>query len=346
VERRQTLPVLSNVLLSATQNGLVMTATDLEVELQAEGEFPIDAPGETTVPARKFIDICKALPEGAEISFSLEDDRAVLKSGKSRFTLATLPATDFPSVDTIKNVQTFTIAQGALRRLIERTHFAMAQQDVRYYLNGLMLQLSPDRLRGVATDGHRLALADEMVEIPVREPVQVIVPRKGVQELMRLLEADESPAEVMVGSNHIKVVLPALGFTSKLIDGRFPDYERVIPSGSDKLVVASRDVLKQALQRTSILSNEKYRGVRLNLLPNSLRIVAHNPEQEQAEDEIEVDYNGAELEIGFNVTYVIEALNAIEAEKVAIALSDPNSSCLIRGEGNEAAKYVVMPMRL
>jgi len=209
-----------------------------------------------------------------------------------------------------------------------------------------MLQLSTDRIRAVATDGHRLALADEGVETPIRETTQVIVPRKGVQELLRLLEAEDTEAVVMVGSNHIKVVLPALGFTSKLIDGRFPDYERVIPSSSDKLVVASREVLKQALQRTSILSNEKYRGVRLNLLPNTLRIVAHNPEQEQAEDEIEVEYKGAELEIGFNVSYVIEALNAIEGEKVAIALSDPNSSCLIRAEGSEAAKYVVMPMRL
>jgi len=346
VERRQTLPVLSNVLMTANQNGLLMTATDLEVELQAQGEFPVDVPGETTVPARKFMDICKALPEGADISLTVEDEKAVLKSGKSRFTLATLPATDFPSVDTIKNVQKFEMAQSALRRIIERTHFAMAQQDVRYYLNGLMLELSANRLRAVATDGHRLALADEPVSTSVSETMQVIVPRKGVQELLRLLEDEDSPAEISVGSNHIKVSLPGLGFTSKLIDGRFPDYERVIPAISDKHVVADRDVLKQALQRTSILSNEKYRGVRLNLLTNSLRILAHNPEQEQAEDEIEVDYKGAELEIGFNVSYLIDALSAIEGDKVSIALADANSSCLVRAEGSEDAKYVVMPMRL
>jgi len=346
VERRQTLPVLSNVLISAGQNGITFTATDLEVELQALSSVAVDAPGETTVPARKFIDICRALPESAEINFSLEDDRVVVKSGKSRFTLSTLPASDFPSVDAIKNVNKFELSQSSLRRLIERTHFAMAQQDVRYYLNGLMLQLTSDRLRAVATDGHRLALSDETVTIDISDDQQVIVPRKGVQELLRLLETNDDSAEIQVGSNHIKVAIPGLSFTSKLIDGRFPDYERVIPSGCDKIVIADREILKQALTRTSILSNEKYRGVRLNLLPNTLQILAHNPEQEQAEDEIEVNYQGDELEIGFNVSYMIDALNVINHDTVKLSLADSNSSCLIEAEEGDSSRYVVMPMRL
>ncbi|OOZ40090.1 DNA polymerase III subunit beta [Solemya pervernicosa gill symbiont] len=346
VERRQTLPVLSNVLISAGQDGITFTATDLEVELQAISSVAVDAPGETTVPARKFIDICRALPESAEISFSLEDDRVIVKSGKSRFTLSTLPASDFPSVDAIKNVNKFELPQTEVRRLIERTHFAMAQQDVRYYLNGLMLQLTSERLRAVATDGHRLALSDVTATIEITDDQQVIVPRKGVQELLRLLESNDEMAEIQVGSNHIKVTLPGLGFTSKLIDGRFPDYERVIPSGCDKEIKADRETLKQALTRTSILSNEKYRGVRLHLLPNALEILAHNPEQEQAEDEIEVEYDGQELEIGFNVSYMIDALNVIQNDNVKISLSDANSSCLIEATEGDTSRYVVMPMRL
>lgn len=346
VERRQTLPVLGNILVQAEPGKLTLTATDLEVELIAQIGLDIDEQGEVTLPARKLLDICKALPEEAQLEFNIEQDRALVKSGRSRFTLATLPASDFPVIEELKTAQTFTLSQQALKNIIERTHFAMAQQDVRYYLNGLMLELRPDMLRAVATDGHRLALSDTPVETGVEEPQQVIVPRKGVQELVRLLENSEEPAEIQLGKNHIRITVPEIRFTSKLIDGRFPDYERVMPKGSDKVVEANCAVLRQALSRTSILSNEKYRGIRLNLDNNSLRIQAHNPEQEEAEEEIEVQYDAGPLEIGFNVTYLLDALSVIPGDDVRILLADANSSCLIENASDANSRYVVMPMRL
>ena len=346
VERRQTLPVLGNLLMVAGNDGLVITATDLEVEIQSRVGIEIDEPGEITLPARKLVDICKALPEGARIQFSITDQKAQIRSGKSRFTLATLPAADFPLVETIKGDCSFTIPQNRLKELIERTQFSMAQQDVRYYLNGLMLEISNGLLRGVATDGHRLALCDMPVDIRVSETRQVIVPRKGIQELLRLLESNDELVQVDVGSNHIGISNADIRFSSKLVDGRFPDYDRVVPKGGDKLVLADRELLRQALSRTSILSNEKYRGIRLNLETNIIKIQAHNPEQEEADEEFEVDYAGAGLEIGFNVTYLLDVLSSVRSDHVEITLSDSNSSCLMREPGTEQYRYVVMPMRL
>ncbi|MFZ0467697.1 MAG: DNA polymerase III subunit beta [Thiogranum sp.] len=346
VERRQTLPVLGNLLMVAGNNGLVITATDLEVEIQSRVGIEIDEPGEITLPARKLVDICKALPEGAKVQFSINDQKAQIRSGKSRFTLATLPAADFPLVETIKGDCSFTIPQSRLKELIERTQFSMAQQDVRYYLNGLMLEISNGLLRGVATDGHRLALCDMPVDIRVSETRQVIVPRKGIQELLRLLESNDELVQVDVGSNHIGISNADIRFSSKLVDGRFPDYDRVVPKGGDKLVLADRELLRQALSRTSILSNEKYRGIRLNLEKNIIKIQAHNPEQEEADEEFEVDYTGAGLEIGFNVTYLLDVLSSVRSDHVEITLSDSNSSCLMREPGTEQYRYVVMPMRL
>lgn len=346
VERRQTLPVLSNLLLSAEPDKISFTGTDLEVELVAELKTAVDEPGEITIPARKLLDICRTLPEGAQLEIVVNGDKAQLKSGRSRFSLSTLPASEFPSVDEIHGMRQFEIGQGELRRLIERTHFCMAQQDVRYYLNGLMFEIEGQRLRSVATDGHRLAMSDLQTSADVGENQQVIVPRKGIQELARLLVDDDERVQIHVGSNHIRLQLPGLRFTSKLIDGRFPDYQRVLPKGSNKLLTAECAQLKQALIRTSILSNEKYRGVRLQLDNGRLRILAHNPEQEEAEEELEVEYQGEELEIGFNVTYLLDALNAIVGDKVTISLSDANSSCLIQEPAEGSSKYVVMPMRL
>ena len=345
VERRQTLPVLGNVLVQATPEGLTLTATDLEVELVTQVQVPVEDPGEITLPARKLLDICRSLPEGAQIEVRVDGEKAQVKSGRSRFSLSTLPASDFPTVTELVGVQSFSVPQGDLKAMIERTHFAMAQQDVRYYLNGLMLELRPDRLRAVATDGHRLALSEIDAETGVEAPQQVIVPRKGIQELLRLLEG-EGEANIQIGGNHIRVSTPEVRFTSKLIDGRFPDYERVMPQGGDKVVTADRGLLRQALSRTSILSNEKYRGIRLSLEPNSLQIQAHNPEQEEAEEELEVDYGSDAMEIGFNVTYLLDALSAIPGEKVRIMLTDSNSSCLIDDPSEGRSRYVVMPMRL
>lgn len=346
VERRQTLPILGNVLINASKKDVKLTATDLEVELQTRADINVNEAGDCTLPARKLLDICRALPEGAEIVIAVTGDRAQIRSGNSRFTLATLPAGEFPVVDKIKSARTFQVAQKELRSLIEHTAFSMAQQDVRYYLNGLLLELSPGLLRAVATDGHRLALCEYAAAIEEDESQQVIVPRKGVQELHRLLEEDDRPIQVEIGTNHIRITTGDLRFTSKLIDGRFPDYHRVIPKSVDKRLLVKRELLRQALTRTSILSNEKYRGIRLDISNNNLKIQAHNPDQEEAVEEIEATYPNDPLLIGFNVTYLLDVLSAIDTEEVEIMLSDANSSALIYKPGTTDCRYVVMPMRL
>src|SRR5690606_25515408 len=347
VERRQTMPILANVLLVARNNRLAITATDLEVELVAQGEAEVATGGEITVPGRKLLDICRALPEGAEMAFSLSGDKLGLRSGRSRFTLATLPAGEFPTVEDIKAGPALTLPQSLLARLIEKTWFSMAQQDVRYYLNGLLLETGNKRLRAVATDGHRLALAQVEVDGNGlgKGESQVIVPRKGVLELQRLLQGD-GELKLELGQNHIRIQLDGIRFTSKLIDGRFPEYERVIPRETSNVVTADRETLRSALQRTAILSNEKYRGIRLTSRQGTMVLQAHKPEQEEAEEEVEISYEGEDLEIGFNVNYLLDALGAIDAEQVTMAVVDSNSSCLLREPGNEDCKYVVMPMRL
>ncbi len=346
VERRQTLPVLANVLLVADGDQMEMTATDLEVELRARFSARVEQPGQATLPARKLMDIVRNLPVDAHIEISVDQERAQVQAGRSRFTLAVLPAADFPAVEEIGQVESVEIPQNKLRQLIEKTHFSMALQDVRYYLNGLLLEVEPDRLRAVATDGHRLAMAEQEASIGLQQGRQVIVPRKGIQELLRLLEATDDVARVEFGTNHIRVELPELRFTSKLIDGRFPDYERVIPAASERLAQIDRDSLRQALVRASILSNEKYRGVRFSFEGENLRIQSNNPEQEEAQEEMMVHYQGEPMEIGFNASYLLDALNAIEEGGVELVLVDSNSSCLVRGQGSSDSKYVVMPMRL
>jgi DNA polymerase-3 subunit beta len=345
VERRQTMPVLANVLLVARADRLTVTGTDLEVELVASGAVSVQQPGEVTVPGRKLLEILRTLPEKASVSLVREAERVVIKAGRSRFTLSSLPATEFPVIDEINGQQTLRVTREAVAKLIDKTSFAMAQQDVRYYLNGTLLETSGGTLRAVATDGHRLSLAETQLAAAATQNQQVILPRKGVLELQRIL-GGEGEIELAIGTNHLRVQIGDVRFTSKLIDGKFPEYGRVIPAKPPHVMSASRDLLKQALQRTSILSNEKYRGVRLSFSANTLTIQAHNPEQEEAEDQIEVAYSGAELEIGFNVTYLLDALAAVDADTVEVAITDSNSSCLIRAPGDTAVKFVVMPMRL
>jgi len=348
VERRQTLPILSNILLSANGQGLSLTATDLEVEMIARLSMDITEGGDITLPARKMVDICKALPDGAVIDllFDAEKERATLKSGRSRFNLTTLPVTEFPNIDEVKGVFSFDVPQAVLKHLIDKTSFAMAQQDVRYYLNGLMLEVDSGVIRTVATDGHRLSVCEHAADVSPGEKIQVILPRKGVLELSRLLAEEDAPAHISVGNNHICVTLNEYTFTSKLIDGKFPDYQRVIPRNSDKLVTTDRERLRQALVRTSILSNEKYRGIRIHLENGLMQAQANNPEMEEAEEEIEVDYSGSELDIGFNVGYLLDALGVINTAQVSIAFGDANSSCVIQPDGESGCTYVVMPMRL
>lgn len=347
VERRQTLPILANALLVVNEGQLSLTATDMEVELVVRLALEGGTAGETTLPARKLLDICRTLPEAAELNFEIEGDRARVRSGRSRFTLATLPSTEYPSTEVSESTAQFAVAQARLRQLLEDTQFAMAQQDVRYYLNGLLLELNPDALRTVATDGHRLAQSEATIKTGVTTPVQIIVPRKGVQELLRLLDQSDEEITLQVGGNHLRIDTGRIQFTSKLIDGRFPDYQRVIPATDGNILSADRETLRQSLTRASILSNEKYRGIRLILNENMLRALAHNPEQEEAEEEVEVDYSGPELEIGFNVSYLLDALAAVRTARVQIAFTDANSSCLIRPDGDDQnSQYVVMPMRL
>ena len=345
VERRQTMPVLANVLLGVSQGRLSVTATDLEVELVAATEVTVQQTGDITVPGRKFLDILRALPEKVTVAITAEGEKAVIKAGRSRFTLATLPASEFPVIDDINSQQTVQIPHKDLSRLLEKTHFSMAQQDVRYYLNGMLLEIDGQLLRAVATDGHRLALSEATLESKAKNSQQVIVPRKGVLELQRVL-IPEGTASVAIGSNHVRAQIGDVRFTSKLIDGRFPEYSRVIPSAPAAAIRADRDILRQALQRTAILSNEKYRGIRINVRKNAMTVQAHNPEQEEAEEEIEVAYEGADLEVGFNVNYLLDALAAIDGQDVELGLTDSNSSCLIRSPGSASSRYVVMPMRL
>ncbi len=348
VERRQTLPVLSNILVVVSNDRLSMTATDLEVEMIARVPLDNAQPGDTTIPARKIVDICRALPEGAVINITLdtEKERVTVQSGRSRFNLTTLPINDFPSVDEITSQFEFSLPQNILKHLIEKTSFAMAQQDVRYYLNGLLLEISSGVVRAVATDGHRLAMCTHDCDVKPVDTLQIIMPRKGVTELVKLLDDTNEPAQIQVSANHIKIQLNDFVFTSKLIDGRFPDYERVIPKNSDKHVVADKETLRQALVRTSILSNEKYRGIRIRLSDALLQAQANNPEMEEAEEDIEVDYSGEELEIGFNVSYLLDALGAVSDDTVSLDLGDSNSSCVVQPKGDSTCTYVIMPMRL
>ena len=346
VERRQTLPILANVLIGVKDSKLSLTATDLEVELRTQASVEAKGEAEFTVPARKFMDIVKALPDGAGVTLEIEGDKAVLRSGRGRYTLGMLPAQDYPSIEPATASDRFSLPVRVMKRLIEKTQFAMAHQDVRYYLNGLLLEIRPGRVRTVATDGHRLALCDATFEGDTGMDIQVILPRKAVMELGRLLDDSETPAQFEISNSHLRINLEHSSFTTKLIDGRFPDYERVMPSGKTSLMLADKDGLRQALARTAILSNEKYRGIRFRLGKGLLHLQAHNPEQDEAEEEIEVDYDGPEMTIGFNVGYLLDVLGVLDGEEVQIAVIDSNSSSLLSRKDFNECRYVVMPMRL
>jgi DNA polymerase-3 subunit beta len=346
VERRQTLPILANILVNVSNGQLNLTATDLEVELKTQASADCEGDVDFTIPARKLLDICKALPESAKINLDIAEDKVKLKSGRSRFSLSVLPARDYPVIEPTPSSTVFTIKESIFRSLIESTQFAMAQQDVRYYLNGMLLELSNGDIRTVATDGHRLAMSQSLNTVSDTTNLQVILPRKAVIELSRLLSDSDDEIKIELSNSYIKVLLEQAVFTSKLIDGRFPEYQRVMPAGSDKEVETDKNAIKQSLTRASILSNEKYRGIRFSLKPSILELQAHNPEQEESEEELEVKYQGEELKIGFNVGYLLDAISAIKEETIIIELKDTNSSALIYGKDNKDTKYVVMPMRI
>jgi len=346
VERRQTLPVLANFLLVVRDGRLSVTGTDMEVELSSSVDAEASVDGEITLPARKLVDIVRALPDGSKINFNLKDDKATLTAGRSRFTLATLPAAEFPATDQVETLEDIVLQEGALKTLLDKTSFAMANQDVRYYLNGLLMDFHDGKLRTVATDGHRLAVCDLEQAVSLQEDRQIIVPRKGVIELSRMLSNDDGPVTLALGRNHVRLVKDGTTFTSKLIDGRFPDYQAVIPVGADKQMLLDRESFTRSLQRAAILSNEKYRGVRLEAAGDCLKIVAHNPQHEEAVEEIEAELNFDKLAVGFNVTYLLDALTAIETDNVSLRLKDANSSCLISAPDSKLNRHVVMPLKL
>lgn len=346
VERRQTLPILSNIRLRCYEGILELTGTDLEVEVITTIRLDRAHEGEITIPARKLYDICRALPPQAEIKITLDGERACVQSGKSRFMLVTLPTSDFPSVETGEWDLNLSLPERDFKRLLDKTQFCMAHQDVRYYLNGLLLELKQGELRAVATDGHRMGLSEVKLEQTTSEDRQAIVPRKGVQEINRFLDSGERQIELKLSRNHVQVGVENITLTSKLIDGRFPDYTQVMPESHRNIARIDRLLLREALGRAAILANEKYRGVHLTLSTEKVTINAHNPEQEEAQEEITVVYSGEELEIGFNVNYVIEAINGLEGEEVELGLNDANSSCTLQAPEQTQTRYIIMPMRL
>jgi len=347
VERRHTLPILSNVLLERNDDTLTLLATDLEIQICSRSQvaFPV-SPTTVTTSARKLQDILRALPADAKVSIETSGNRLQLKSGRSRFTLQTLPAEDFPrlsaSADAAAEV---SLPQKTLRSLLLLVQYAMAQQDIRYYLNGLLLSLDGTELRVVATDGHRLAFAK--TDLEDRHPRhEVVLPRKAVLELCKLLEESDEPIRIAVLGNQVRFNFGTVELFTKIVDGKFPDYARVIPTGHKNLITVERVSLLQALQRTAILSNDKFRGVRWVLTENSLRVSCTNTEQEEAQEEMEPEYAGMAIDIGFNVNYLLDVLNALSGTHVRCAFGDASSSVLMTDPALEYFKYVIMPMRI
>lgn len=346
VEKRQTLPVLSNLLFQVDQGTLTLTATDLEVELVANVSVQSYEKGETTVPARKIFDLCRSLPDGTELHFEKKEGKVTIKAGRSRYTLSTLSANDFPTTENMVSKQVVKLSKNKFKHLLEHTAFAMAHQDVRYFLNGMLIEANQNNFRTVATDGHRLACCDEKLEESISESIQIILPRKAVLELSRLLDDSDEIIKLEFGDKHFRVSQDDLIFTSKLIDGKYPEYEAVIPIGADHVAKINKQSLIETIRRASILSSEKYRGVKLELSTDNLKIIAHNTEQEEAVEEVEMDYHGDELKIGFNYAYLLDALNALKNEDIHVCFKDAMTSCLIQDQDDDSQRHVVMPLKL
>lgn len=347
VERRHTLPILSNLLIENRDGALTLLATDLELQIRTRvAAVDTNEPFAITVAARKLFDIVRALPDSAKLKLDQKDNQVVVAAGKSRFTLQTLPAADYPRMETAAGVDvSVNIPQRVLKRLLQLAQFSMASQDIRYYLNGMLWVLDGKLLRVVATDGHRLACAETELEQETTAR-EVIVPRKTVVELTKLLDDTDDPVSLAIGANQITLRLGDTELVSKVIDGKFPDYQRVIPQNQPLHLVANRAAVVAALQRAAILSNEKFRGVRLVLNPGTLGVVCNNNEQEEAQDEIEVQYDGDTLDVGFNVGYLLDGLAAMGGETVMFSFTDANGSMLVSSADVAGFKYVVMPMRI
>lgn len=348
VERKQTMAILANLLLEVDATGAVVTGTDLDTEISVNMDLvEVAVGGSITIPGKKLVDIAKALPEGSVVQFKQEGTQMSLVCGRSRFKLSTLQSVDYPRLETRGELSIVNLAKGPLQDAIGKTQFAMAQQDVRYYLNGMLFSIGGGEFRTVATDGHRLSMYQSPLEGVAGEPVSLIVPRKAVLELARLAGAADETVELAFSATHFRASGPRFVFTSVLIDGKFPDYERVVPQGGDHVVRADRKLLREILSRASILSSEQYRGVRLRLLQGQMEVTANNADQEEAQELLDVEFVGEDgFEIGFNVGYLLDVLGTVETEMVEIRLGDNNRSAVITGVGDETGRYVVMPMRL
>ena len=345
-ERRQTIPILANLRLRTTEGRLEVTATDLEIQIKSYSDLvEVQEEGETTVSARKMSELCRSLPEGENVIFSLSNGKLTVSSSNFHADFATISSDDFPEIEINEELSPLAVKSALLKRILSKTSFSMASQDVRYYLNGMLLEIQGDKLNGVATDGHRLAFSSAKSgnsELDVRN----ILPRKAVLELAKLLSPGENEVNLLIGPSYVEVKTDNLSFSSKLIDGKYPDYDKVFPTGNPLPLEIDKETLQAALSRASVLSNEKYRGVRFQLSANKLKLTANNPEQESAEEELNVDYSGTDLEVGFNIGYLLDVLNSIEGNSVNFEFYGEDSSCIIKEKGSEDDVYVIMPMRL
>jgi len=346
-ERRQTIPILSNLRIVARENILEITATDLEIQIITKTKIKsVSEPGETTVSARKMAELCRSLPDKESLDFSLINGKLSVISKNFHADFSTISASDFPELQKSQTINSFEIKNSIFKHLLEKTFFCMASQDVRYYLNGLLLEFNEKNLNSVATDGHRLALATKKVDHKINELVRVILPRKAVLELSKILDSMEENIAISFGTSSFSAEDQNLIFSCKLIEDKFPDYNKVFPTGDSSNLHISRENLQSALFRSSVLSNEKYRGVKFSLNKDSLKLTANNPEQESAEEILEVNYSGSEMEIGFNIGYLLDVLNSFETDDVELCFYGEESSCLIKEKGNNSEAYVIMPMRL
>lgn len=347
VEKRQVMPILANILLRLDGNHLVMTGTDTEIQIVAT--LPLetaDETGEITVPARKFLDICRLLPTGAEIRFELQEDKVRLLSGRSRFLLSTLPAEHYPEFAESEYEYGLSLNAGRFRKALDKTVFCMANQDVRYYLNGLFLNVSNSRLKLVASDGHRLAVYEDDIGQQTGYEARIILPRKATQELLRLLDDTDTELDMQFSSNNIRIHYQNVVFFSKLIDAKFPDFSKVFSQPFMSPLLVQKQLLREALTRVAILSNEKFRGVSFDIAGDTLKMSAHNPEHDEAEEELIIEYHDQPLRIAFNAQYLLDAVSNLDSELAVLSISQSASSCIIEEAEQQQFKFVVMPMRM
>jgi len=346
IEKRQTMPILSNVLLVIEDGQLILTGTDLEIQIIAKIDIATATPGSITVPARKFLDICRLLPSSAEIKFEQQDDKVKIASGRSRFSLSCLPADNYPEFAESELENHLSINAGKFKKALDKTVFCMANQDVRYYLNGLLFNVSNSKLKMVASDGHRLSIYEDTLDQPTGVEARVILPRKGVIELSRLLDDPDAELKVEFSSNNIRIFIKNLIFSAKLVDSKYPDFSKVFQQEFFNQIHIQKQTLKEALTRVAILSNEKFKGVTFDITPESLKISTHNPEHDEAEEELAIEYAGESLTIAFNAQYLLDAVSNLDSELAVLTIASNASSCFIDEPGDCGYKFIVMPMRL